>query len=364
MSLLNSDASGMDSSVSQMEKKKVDIAFKSLVLDAVIFWFLALSVISMVGPETEGYIDLQYYSFLSLGLLVVGGALSYVLQAKAGIKTLGQSVFAMPQFGDEQSQTAWYLSFSNWELALAFVFALKSGIAFTDFSLIEIFDANGIEGVKRILTGILTPDFHILPRAVEAVVQTIFIAFMATVLAVPIAFVLSFLCAKNIMSGNSFTFGIYTVLRLVTNITRSIEALVWAIVFTVWVGVGPFAGMLALFLHSVASLTKNFSELAEGISDGPVEGIKSTGAGPLQVVWFAVVTQIVLPYTAFAIYRWDINVRMATIIGLVGGGGIGDLLIEAQGQLRWGEVGTLVIVIAVVVWLMDAASAYLREAIK
>ena len=69
-------------------------------------------------------------------------------------------------------------------------------------------------------------------------------------------------------------------------------------------------------------------------------------------------------FAAFAISRGDINVRMATIIGLVGGGGIGDLLIEAQGQLRWGEVGTLVIVIAVVVWLMDAASAYLREAIK
>jgi phosphonate transport system permease protein len=81
-------------------------------------------------------------------------------------------------------------------------------------------------------------------------------------------------------------------------------------------------------------------------------------------VWFAIVPQVVLPYISFTVYRWDINVRMATIIGLVGGGGIGTMLVQYQGQAMWPEVGTIIVVIAVVVWIMDQASAYIREALK
>jgi phosphonate transport system permease protein len=153
-------------------------------------------------------------------------------------------------------------------------------------------------------------------------------------------------------------------LRTFLNIVRSVEPLIWAIIFSVWVGIGPFAGMLTLMLHSVASLTKQYSEIVECIFDGPVEGIKATGASRLQTIRFGVVPQIVLPYISFTIYRWDINVRMATIIGLVGGGGIGTMLIQYQGQALWREVGCIVVVIAVVVWLLDTGSAYIREAIK
>src|SRR5690606_7818811 len=121
------------------------------------------------------------------------------------------------------------------------------------------------------------------------------------------------------------------------------------IIFSVWVGIGPFAGMLALMFHSVASLTKQYSELIESASEGPIEGIRATGANSTQVVWFAIVPQVILPYIAFTIYRWDINVRMATVIGLVGGGGIGTLLIQYQGQALWNEVGTLALLIVIVV---------------
>src|SRR5690606_582695 len=101
--------------------------------------------------------------------------------------------------------------------------------------------------------------------------------------------------------------------RTFLNITRSIEPLIWAIIFSVWVGIGPFAGMLALMFHSVASLTKQYSEMIESVDEGPIEGIAATGASFTQVVWFAIVPQIILPYISFTIYRWDINVRMATI---------------------------------------------------
>src|SRR5262249_51290967 len=153
-------------------------------------------------------------------------------------------------------------------------------------------------------------------------------------------------------------------LRTVLNVVRSVEPLIWAIVFSVWVGIGPFAGMLALMVSSIASLTKQYSEQIVSVEEGPIEGVQSTGAGSLQVVWFAIVPQIVLPFVGFTIYRWDINVRMVTIIGLVGGGGIGTMLIQYQGQAMWNEVGCLVLVIALVVWIMDTSSAYIREAIK
>ena len=146
--------------------------------------------------------------------------------------------------------------------------------------------------------------------------------------------------------------------------TRSVEALVWAIIFSVWVGIGPFAGMLALMIHSIASLTKQYSEMVETVYEGPIEGVQSCGANKLQMIWFAIVPQVVLPYISFTVYRWDINVRMATIIGLVGGGGIGTMLIKYQGQAMWPEVGTIIVVIAAVVWIMDQASAYIREALK
>jgi phosphonate transport system permease protein len=122
--------------------------------------------------------------------------------------------------------------------------------------------------------------------------------------------------------------------------------------------------MLALMVHSMASLTKYYSEIIENVSEGPLDAVRSTGANKIQLVWYAVVPQIVLPYIAMTLYLWDTNVRMATVIGLVGGGGIGTLLIQYQGQAMWPEVGCIILVIAVIVWIMDLASAYIREALK
>ena len=237
------------------------------------------------------------------------------------------------------------------------------GIFKTKFSIIELLNEDGFNGAKRLFAGIASPNWQILPQAVLNIIETIFMAFMATVLAIPFAFFLSFVSARNIMNGK-VSFWIYLAMRTIFNVTRSIEALLWAIIFSVWVGIGPFAGMLALMIHSIASLSKQYSEMVETVSDGPIEGVQSCGANKLQTIWFAIVPQVVLPYISFTVYRWDINVRMATIIGLVGGGGIGTMLIQYQGQAMWSEVGTIIVVIAAVVWIMDQASAYIREALK
>ena len=154
---------------------------------------------------------------------------------------------------------------------------------------------------------------------------------------------------------------IYTVTRTILNALRSVEALIMVIVFAVWVGIGPFAGVLALGLHTVAALAKLYSEQVEGIADGPLEAVMATGANRLQMIIFAVVPQIVPPYISFTMYRWDINVRMSTIIGFAGGGGIGFLLQQNINLLNYRAASAQIIAIAVVVSLMDYLSSVLRQ---
>ncbi|MDY0150995.1 MAG: phosphonate ABC transporter, permease protein PhnE [Candidatus Cloacimonas sp.] len=213
---------------------------------------------------------------------------------------------------------------------------------------------------RSILSGIFSPNPQELVPMLAALTETIYLALLATVFAIPFAFVLSFFAAKNLMYSSFWGKLAYVGIRTVSTIFRSIEAIVWAIIFCVWVGIGPFAGMLALWIHSIAALIKLYSEQIENIDPGPVEAIKATGASTLQVWRYAVAPQILAPYLAFTIYRWDINVRMATIVGFVGGGGIGLALYQQQQMLAWRNVGLIMWLIALVVWMMDMFSGYIR----
>ncbi|MEZ4668257.1 MAG: ABC transporter permease subunit [Anaerolineae bacterium] len=161
----------------------------------------------------------------------------------------------------------------------------------------------------------------------------------------------------------SFPMGdvLYNITRTILNALRSIEPLIMGIVFVIWVSIGPFAGVLALTLHSIASLGKLYSEQIESIDLGPIEAIQSTGATRLQTIIYAVVPQIIPPYISFTMYRWDINVRMSTIIGFVGGGGIGFLLQQQINLLRYDQAGVAVLAIAIVVSVLDYLSASIRE---
>ena len=204
---------------------------------------------------------------------------------------------------------------------------------------------------------------HTLKLTFEKIVETLFLALMASMMAVLVAAPLSFLGARNLMVHSKTGTVIYYLVRTFFNVLRSIEPLILAILFAVWVGIGPFAGVLALGLHSIAALGKLYSEQIENIDPGPVEAIMATGANPVQVVWFGVVPQIISPFLAFTFYRWDINVRMSTIIGFVGGGGIGFLLQQWINLLKYREAGTALLAIALVVIALDTLSARIRSAL-
>jgi len=191
--------------------------------------------------------------------------------------------------------------------------------------------------------------------------ETIAIALMATTFAIVFAVPLSFVAARNLMHGNPVTMLTYYVVRTLLNIVRSVESLIIAIVFVVWVGLGPFAGVMALTVHSIAALGKLYSEQVENIDFGPIEAVRATGANWWQTVAYAVLPQVVPPFLAFTIYRWDINVRMSTILGFVGGGGIGFLIVQWQRLSRWEAIGAAFWSIMIIVALLDYVSAKARE---
>lgn len=200
-----------------------------------------------------------------------------------------------------------------------------------------------------------------LKLAVEKITETIFIGMMATFLGIILAIPVSFIAARNLMSANRVTVAIYYIARGFLNIVRSIEPLIWAIIFVVIVGLGPFAGIMALTVHSIAALGKLYSEAIESIDPGPIEAIQATGANWLQTVIFAVIPQVIPPFVSFTIYRWDINIRMSTIIGFVGGGGIGFLLAQWIRLLDYRSAGIAVWFIAITVAILDYVSAEIRQ---
>ncbi len=155
----------------------------------------------------------------------------------------------------------------------------------------------------------------------------------------------------------------YMATRTTLNTLRAIEPLVMGFVLVVWLGIGPFAGVLALMLHSIADLGKLFSEQVENIDEGPLEAVTATGASKIQTIVYAVVPQIVPHYIAFIFYRWDINVRMSTVIGFVGGGGIGLILKQNTNLTLYSRVAVMIIAIAVVVTALDYTSSRIRQRI-
>jgi phosphonate transport system permease protein len=200
-----------------------------------------------------------------------------------------------------------------------------------------------------------------LTLTISRMVETIFMGMMATLFGIVLSIPVSFLAARNLMSHSPITMAIYYVTRTVLNIVRSIEPLIWALVAVVWVGLGPFAGIVALTVHSVAALGKLYSEAIENIDSGPIEAIQATGATRLQTIAYAVVPQMIPPFVSFSIYRWDINVRMSTVIGLVGGGGVGFLLVQYIRLLDYRAAGIAVWFIAITVATLDYVSSEIRQ---
>ena len=196
----------------------------------------------------------------------------------------------------------------------------------------------------------------------QAIMVTIFMALLSTSIATLVAVPLSFLAASNITRHGPVGTAVYYVTRSFFNIIRSYDPLVMATVFAFWLGFGPFPGTLALTVVTTASLGKMFSEAVENIDPGPIEALQATGANRLQTVFFSVIPQIVPDFVSYTIYHWDINIRISTIIGFVGGGGIGYYLsTQINSMIGYHKAGTAIWAIVIVVWAMDFLSSEVRK---
>ena len=323
--------------------------------------FLVIAFSGRRGPTgllvtPEEVLDLLRYVWLLPAALL----LTLAWQASHGVlgPSPGQSLVLGMR---EEKVTPWTRTLRGWFGALLIELTVFTGWLITEVQLVTFLTQ--FNKASDIVRGLLNPSSTILHQGLVLLVQTVFLAFMATAFAIPVAFCLSFFAARNLTRGSRLSRFLYTLVRAGMNFTRAVEPLVWALIFISWVGIGPFAGVLALWVHSVAALVKLYSEQVENIDHGPMDAITATGASTLQVLRYGVVPQVIPPFLSFTIYRWDINVRMSTIIGFVGGGGIGYILKPRVDLGQWGEVGTLVLLIAATVWIMDILSARIRERI-
>ncbi len=327
------------------KENKFKLSLQAILTD-LLFWIYIFGCVSfLINHWFEKVIPSNFVVIFGIAV----GLITFILGLSVGRKVFLPTI---------RTDRKWHRSFWGWSVFLILFITFVVGWNMVEVDLYKLFAK--FRNAGGIMSGIFNPNMDILIICLTALAETIYLALLATIFAIPLAFILSFFAARNLMPQTFLGNTIYIVVRTIATVFRSIEAIVWAIIFSVWVGIGPFAGMLALMIHSVASLTKLYSEQIENIDSGPVEAIKATGASTLQIWIFAVVPQIISPYLAFTIYRWDINVRMATIVGFVGGGGIGLLLLQQQQLLRWQNVGIIIWLIAIVVWIMDMVSAKVR----
>ncbi|MES2033978.1 MAG: phosphonate ABC transporter, permease protein PhnE [Pseudomonadota bacterium] len=186
--------------------------------------------------------------------------------------------------------------------------------------------------------------------------QTIQMALWGTALAIIVAIPLGLLGASNITPA-----WIQQPVRRVLDLIRSIPDLVVAIIFITAVGLGPFAGVMAMMFNTGGVLAKLFSEAVESIDKGPVEGVRATGAGKLAEIVWGVIPQVAPLWVSYALYRFESNSRAATVLGLIGAGGIGQVLIDSTSSFKYGETGCIVLVIVVAVSAIDLLSQAIRS---
>jgi phosphonate transport system permease protein len=208
----------------------------------------------------------------------------------------------------------------------------------------------------RFAADFFPPNFHDWRSYVDEMIVTLQIAVCSTVLAVIFAVPFGLMSAENLSP-----WWLRQPVRRLMDAFRAINEMVFAMLFVVAVGLGPFAGVLALFVHTTGILAKLFSEAVEAIDPHPVEGIRATGANLLEEIAYGVIPQVIPLWISYSLYRFESNVRSATVVGMVGAGGIGVVLWEIIRGFYFAETCAVMIIVIATVTLIDVSSAQLRK---
>lgn len=251
----------------------------------------------------------------------------------------------------EKSRTRSLLTLIGWGLLLSALAWSWQGAEMRPMALIS--DAGNMASFTK---DFFPPDFTDWRTYLEEMVVTVQIALWGTILAVIFAVPLGILSSENIVP-----WWVYQPVRRLMDAARSINEMVFAMLFVVAVGLGPFAGVLALFVHTTGVLAKLFSEAVEAIDPRPVEGIRSTGAHGIEEVVFGVIPQVLPLWISYSLYRFESNIRSATVVGMVGAGGIGVLLWELIRGFYFARTCAVMLIIIAVVVVFDLLSQHIRK---
>jgi phosphonate transport system permease protein len=238
-----------------------------------------------------------------------------------------------------------------WGVLLAMLAASWKG---ADMRPLDLFRDSA--NMAQYASGFLPPDFHDWRSYLAELIVTLEIALWGTALAVIGSVPLALLASANITP-----WWVHQPVRRVLDACRSINEMVFALLFVVAVGLGPFAGVLALWVHTTGVLAKLFSEAVEAIDPQPVEGIRATGAHPLLEVIYGVIPQVLPLWVSYTLYRFESNVRSASVVGMVGAGGIGMVLWDVIRGFQYGQTAAVLVMLAVSVSMIDLISAQLRK---
>ena len=200
------------------------------------------------------------------------------------------------------------------------------------------------------------PNFHDWRIYLHEMVVTVHIALWGTVLAIAAAIPLGLLSAHNVAPP-----WVHQPVRRLMDLCRAINEMVFAMLFIVAVGLGPFAGVLALFVHTTGTLAKLFSEAVEAIDERPVEGIRAMGAHKLAEIVYGIFPQVLPLWLSYSLYRFESNVRSASVVGMVGAGGIVVVLYEVIRGFQYAQTCAVLLMLALTVTLIDMFSAWLRK---
>lgn len=264
------------------------------------------------------------------------------------------------------------VSLVNYILAVIFMFIFAWSAKATRIDPTAFFDPQNLQGIGRFMAGLwpmeLSPGF--LKDVGRLVLETIAISVAGTVMAV--FFALPLTVGATRIRGEEFSgrnrgtlywlarWSLYYASRFILNLGRGIPELLWALVFIVAVGLGPFPGVLALAAHSTGILGKLYSEILESVDQRLVETVRSTGASELAVLIFVRIPASLPVLLSYTLFRWECNMRAATVLGLVGAGGIGTQLTLSMQLFAYNEVATLVAVILILVVLLDLIGQFIR----
>ncbi|MDQ3911568.1 MAG: phosphonate ABC transporter, permease protein PhnE [Actinomycetota bacterium] len=258
----------------------------------------------------------------------------------------------------------------SWKPALV-VFAILGltgwSMTGTKFDLIELLTSSG--PIERFILGMFPPDFSgkTLQTTAEGIVETFQMSFLGALVGAIVAFPLAALATGEAAvieasRGERFLRVVpYHLSRFVLNVFRSVPDILWALVFVVALGLGPFPGTLALAVHSAGILGKLYSETLEAVPIRPVEALRATGAGTLQAFLFGRLPQAVSSFTSLTLYQWECNIRSAAILGFVGAGGTGQQILVSMNLFDYPKIVTLVGATIIVVLAVDRFSATIRR---